>query len=246
MRIYYLSDIHNDYHASNHLLSLTGDKEAVLVVAGDINSKGRTVRDLEEVADRWKHIIALPGNHDWWGLALHETHKFETTADNVTILMDDWKIIDDVCFFGGTCWHPINNPLDEMSWRFAMNDAKKIRGPHWKRLSGFDIQNAHLDTLKFIEDVKRTFPDLKKVLVTHHALCSKSLDPRYQGEDSNRWYYSENPEILEGINVHIHGHIHQESDYEVYGCNVVCNPLAYSARENPDFGIRIIDTKELT
>ncbi|CAL9960804.1 metallo-phosphoesterase [Vibrio phage D479] len=246
MRIYYLSDIHNDYHGGNYLTELTGDKSAVLVVAGDINSKGRTVRDLEEVADRWLHVIAVPGNHDWWRLAIHEVHKFETTKDNVHVLMDDWLVVEDVVFFGGTAWHSIVTPLDEMNWRYTMNDAKRIRGPQYRRLTGNDIQHAHLNTLKFIEDVKRTFPDLKKVLITHHALCSLSLDERYAGQDSNRWYYSENPELLEGIDVHIHGHIHQECDYEVYGCNVVCNPRAYSQRENPEFGIRIIDTKELT
>ncbi|AUR85809.1 calcineurin-like phosphoesterase superfamily domain protein [Vibrio phage 1.081.O._10N.286.52.C2] len=238
LNVYYCSDIHNDYHARNALLDLTGDVDAVLVVAGDINSKGRTVRDLEEVADRWLAVIAVPGNHDWWGLALHERHKFKSELDNVHVLLEDWVVIKDVTFVGTTLWHEVEDWHAGMIWKESMNDQKKIRGHNWCRLQGHHIHSEHVRAVKFIEDAQRVING-KKILITHHAMCSKSIDERYVGQSSNRFYYTNLPHLLEGFDFHIHGHVHQEFDYEVYDCNVVCNPHAYGS-ENDDYGIRIL------
>jgi Icc-related predicted phosphoesterase len=237
--VYYLSDIHNDYHGINALLDIVGDVNAVLVVAGDINSKGRTVADLEAIADRWKAVIAVPGNHDWWGLALHETHKFNSNVDNVHVLLEDYVTIDDVTFCGTTLWHDIRSPLDEMVWRDNMNDVRKIRGYNYNRLSSGHIKNCHINSIEFIDKCQKTISG-KKVLITHHAMSSKSIDSQYEGVNTNMFYFTNLEHLLEGFSYHIHGHIHQECDYYVSGCNVICNPRAYGS-ENSEYGTRIFD-----
>ena len=239
LRVYYCSDIHNDYHDRNALLDIIGDEDAVLVVAGDINSNGRTVRDLEEVADRWKAVIAVPGNHDWWGLAIHERHKFKSEVANVHVLLEDFVVINDVTFVGTTLWHEINDWFEGQRWKHCMNDRKKIRGPQWRPLYGEDIHDAHMTAVKFIEDSKRVLSG-KKVLITHHALSEKSISPYHAGASTNSFYFTERPDLLDGFDYHIHGHVHSEFDYIINGCNVVCNPHAYS-HENPDYGLRIFD-----
>lgn len=239
MLVHYLSDVHNDYHDFNALTTWTGNKNDVLVIAGDINSKGRTVADVDEVADRWKAIIVVPGNHDWWGLAIHERHKFISEKPNVHFLLEDHVKIDDVVFCGTTLWHEVDGPLNEMDWKYCMMDAKKIRGPNWTHLQGWDIHNEHLKGIRFIEDCHRMFSG-KKVLITHHALSNQSIDPKRAGQSSNKFYVTHRPDLLEGFVAHIHGHVHQEFDYVVNGCNVCCNPRAYGS-ENPDFGIRILE-----
>ena len=240
LKVYYISDVHNDYHQENALEKLGGDTNAVLVVAGDINSKGRSVRDLEAVADRWLAIVAITGNHDWWGLALHEEHKFKSSVDNVHVLLNECVIIKDVVFCGTTLWHEVKDPVDENTWKFYMNDAKKIRGHNWKKLRGFDIHSMFSDNVEFIEDCRRRFSDQKKVLITHHSLCSISVPDKWKPSPTSSYYYTEMPELLEGFLFHIHGHIHQECDYEVHGCNVVCNPKGYED-ENKDYGVRIFE-----
>ncbi len=241
MRVYYLSDTHNDYNQYNTLTNITPEKEAVLVVAGDINSKGRSLADVEEVADDWKAIIYVAGNHDYWGLALHETHKFESKKDNVHFLQNKAITIEDVTFVGTTLWHPVTS-TDEWWWRQTMNDCKKIRGKNYSRLRWHDLTKEYVDACSFIEQSKQI--QGKKILVTHHALCDKSIAERFKGEESNKYYVTHNPELLKGYNIHIHGHVHTECDYIINGCNVLCNPRGYG-RENPEFGIRIIDTEEL-
>ena len=243
MRVYYLSDIHNDYHDSNHLLSMCGDVEAILVIAGDINSKGRTLRDVEVVADRWKEIIVVLGNHDWWGLALHEWHKFETTKENVHVLNNSTLAIGDTTFVGTTLWHPIVNHYDGMLWYESMNDRKKIRGKGYRKLKGVDIHALHVEAINFIKQSSAI--ECKKILITHHALSDKSLGMKFTGDKCNKFYSCNNPNLLKGFNAHIHGHIHNEADYYENGCNVVCNPKGYNERENPMFGLRMIETDEI-
>lgn len=243
MRVYYASDLHNDYHGRNSLLDITGDDKAVLVVAGDINSKGHTLADLEEVADRWLAIVAVLGNHDWWKLALHETHKFKSTKPNVHILMNESIEINGVLFVGTTLWHPVDDALAEYNWRLDMNDAKYIRGPNYAKLKGLDIHAEYLKGVKLIKKHQHD-PVPIKILVTHHALCDLSVSERYTNHSSNRWYVTNKPDILEGYQYHIHGHIHSENNYDVYGCQVLSNPKGYSLNECPDYGIRLFDTKD--
>lgn len=243
MKVFYCSDIHNCYHDRNALLDITGDKDAVLVVAGDIHHKGRMVRDLEEVAERWKAIVAVPGNHDWWGLALHERHKHYSDVPNVHVLMEDFVTIDDVIFAGTTMWHEVTAETGYM-WKNYMNDAKKIRAKGYTRLQGWDIMSEHIKGIKFIEEFKELFrlDERPKVLVTHHALCNLSIDERYKNEQTNAFYVTHLPELLNGFDYHVHGHVHQELDYIVPNgeCNVVCNPHGYGS-ENTHYGLRIFD-----
>lgn len=244
MRVYYCSDLHNDYNGANDLLNLKGDKNAVLVVAGDVNSGGRMVRDLEEVADRWLAIVAVPGNHDYWGLAIDRKDKLVSEKENVHILIDDYKVINGTLFAGTTLWHEVTAQTGHM-WKSMMNDERRIRGYNYSRLKGWDIHNEHLNGLRFIEDIKRVFKDsdIPKILVTHHALSEQSIDERYQGHATNVFYVTHKPEMLDGFDYHIHGHVHQEFNYMENGCNVLCNPRAYSY-ENPEYGIRLFDTKD--
>ena len=227
MKIYYISDLHNDYNKHNKLLDFEGDPNGVLIVAGDINSKGRSIRDLEAVSARWKAIVAVAGNHDWWGLALHETHKFETTKDNVHFLMEDSVKIGGVIFCGTTLWHPVGDWFEEQAWRYTMNDVKKIRGKNFKSLSKLEIEEMHSDGIRFISSCTDVYKDFPKILITHHALSNKSIGERYKHSTANKYFATHLPYLLEGFDYHIHGHIHSKSNYVEKGCNVLCNPLGY-------------------
>ena len=227
MKIYYISDLHNDYNCNNKLLAFEGDINGVLIVAGDINSKGRSIRDLEVVSDRWKAIVAVAGNHDWWGLALHETHKFEPTKDNVHFLMEDSVKIGGVIFCGTTLWHPVGDWFEEQAWRYTMNDVKKIRGKNFKKLSKLEIEEMHSDGLRFISSCKDFYKGFHKILITHHALSNKSIGECYKHSTSNKYFATNLPYMVEGFDYHIHGHIHSKSNYVDYGCNTLCNPLGY-------------------
>ena len=224
MRIIYISDVHNEVYNKNSLLEIPADTGAVLVVAGDINVKGRTVQDLEAVAGNFKAVVAVLGNHDWWYLALHETHKFETDVPNLHILREETIKIDDVTFCGTTLWHDIP-PALEWDWRQRMMDGKKIRGYNYHRLSPNTITAMYRKALDFIRDCKSI--NGKKVLVTHMGMSFKSIHPMYEHASTNDFYTSANDALLEGFTYHFHGHVHQEMSYETFGCKVLVSPLGY-------------------
>lgn len=236
LKVYYCSDVHNDYHRKNALETIVGDKDAVLIVAGDINSKGRTVSDLEAVADRWRAVIAVLGNHDWWKLGINDRHVFKSEVDNVHILMEDTVVIDDVTFCGTTLWFPLKNDVDGFYWSDTINDKRSIRGRDKKHsISWQEVNEEYEKAIEFIEDCH----DIKgkKVLITHHAPSFKSISPSYAGSKSNMLYCTNIEPLLDQFEYVVHGHVHQCFDYYVNNTNVLCNPRAYG-NENMYYDIR--------
>ena len=80
-------------------------------------------------------------------------------------------------------------------------------------------------------------PDREFVVVKHTAPCVETLDPRYEGQYSNEWYW--NPRMMEIIEtfgdrilIWNHGHTHTENEAVIHGVQVVCNPRGYPG-ENP-------------
>ncbi len=241
MKIYNVSDLHNEIYQENNLLQFEGDLNGVLVVAGDINSKGRSIKDLEEVADRWKAIVAVAGNHDYWGIALHETHKFKSWMKNIHFLVNDSIEIDNVVFYGTTLWTDLSDPLVEWYWDKTMNDAKKIRGSGYKKLWAKELQREYLNNKAFVQRNQAPVDGKTKVLVTHHHMCTKSINEKYKHEPyANSYYVTEIPELLEGYDYHFCGHMHNKVDYEVYGCNVKCDPFGYPD-EVDDFKLEYVE-----
>lgn len=227
MLIFCVSDLHNEIAGRNRLLDIKHGgraKESILVVAGDLNSKGRSIKDIEEIAHLWHSVIFVPGNHDFWGLSLQETHKHISNLPNVHTLQNQTVEFNNVVFVGTTLWHSFSAPLSHFDWKRKMNDAKKIRGPKWCRLTSAHIQEEHNKAVDFIQSVRTP---KRKVLITHHAICPLSIPDRYVSDPDNEFYCCNKTHLLDGYDYHIHGHIHSESDYEVYGCRVVCNPGGY-------------------
>lgn len=242
MRIYYCSDLHCDYNEENPLLNFDGDISGVLVVAGDIFGKGKATKCLEEVAHRWGHILWVPGNHDFWGIALHEKHKFNSEYDNVTVLHSDLRVmIGDVTFVGDTCWSYVDNPIDQFDWHHIMNDAKKIRGPNYRRINIRDLNVEHITQVDRLKSAAKEIVG-KKVLVTHHPQLLSSIDPAYEGEQSNVYYASDEYDLVSQFDVYIHGHVHCPWDYRMRpsGTRVLCNPHGYK-KEVKDFKLRMFE-----
>ena len=78
----------------------------------------------------------------------------------------------------------------------------------------------------------------KTVIVTHHVPSSRSV-PRRFARDLLTPAFASNLESLmdgDGAVLWIHGHTHDQFDYEVFGTRVVCNPRGYVPNAlSPDF-----------
>jgi predicted phosphodiesterase len=83
MRVYAISDLHTDFRENRAALErvgLSGHRDDVLVVAGDIADSEAVLRDtLSWLAGRFAEVFFVPGNHELWvrGEERNSMEKFE-------------------------------------------------------------------------------------------------------------------------------------------------------------------------
>jgi len=125
----------------------------------------------------------------------------------------------------------------------GMTDEEYLALPHEKRfknvfktreayLSPQDAVEDHKAMLKFIDDTYKDIPPWKTVIVcTHHAPSKGSEHPRYKHDSMMNGAYNSKLDnfIMDrpGIKLWTHGHTHEDFDYMIKGCRVVCNPRGY-------------------
>jgi hypothetical protein len=177
-------------------------------------------------------------------------------GDNIHFLDKEvWELNDHV-FIGGTLWTDMNGE-DEMTMNHVsrrMNDFqicensaemvnyrtfdteddhKKVRfKTRPATLSPQHVVEDHKAMLKVIEDTYANTPPWKTVVVcTHHAPSKGSEHPRYKNDQLMNGAYNSQLDafIMErpGIKLWTHGHTHEDFDYMIKGCRVVCNPRGY-------------------
>lgn len=269
MKIRLLSDVHNEFSVLN-LPVMEDESEQVLVLAGDIGLTNdqfieSTIYEfVNEMVDRFKHVVYLSGNHDAYHGRYDEIEarimaEFED-CEKFTYLQDTFVDIDGYRFVGGTLWTNMNNCDQDTMYQtgYGMNDywivklADKETGVI-RPLSPTDTVEFHRNTFKTIFDtVKATPRHMKVVVCTHHAPSWKSIDEARYGADSklNGAYASRLDESImdmqsyADIPLWVHGHVHATFDYHIGNTNVRTNPRGYSydsdGFENPDFDSQLV------
>jgi hypothetical protein len=276
MKIRITSDTHNefvppDYYDRhlNYILPRTRqDKDSVLILAGDIWSWRRPasyIYFINVLKDRFKAIINLPGNHEYYGVTFtgpdarrEAFHDYIKDIPNFHFLNPGVVVIDDTIFIGATLWTDFhkNNPAAKTVASGFMNDysqiiysAENYSGGD-RDLSVEDIMSTHLRELTFLK-TKLSNPEydrFKKVVVTHHGCTYKSIHPMYENAGpSNYAFTSELSDVILEYNpvLWIHGHTHCSLDYNVGKTRVLVNPCGYHGRftgkyENPEYNPKLI------
>jgi hypothetical protein len=115
-------------------------------------------------------------------------------------------------------------------------------------LSPQDVVVDHKAMLKVIEDTYANIPPWKTVVVcTHHAPSKGSEHPRYKHDTlMNGAYNSQLDNFImdrPGIKLWTHGHTHEDFDYMIKSCRVVCNPRGYINYEDraDRFQLRVVE-----
>ena len=98
--------------------------------------------------------------------------------------------------------------------------------------SPLDAVDEHVKCLAYIQTVYENQPPWKTVIVVgHHTPSTKSCHPRYAHDDlMNGGYHSDLSEFIldrPAIKLWTHGHTHEDFDYMIGECRVVCNPRGY-------------------
>lgn len=244
MKIQVMSDLHVKHWGaymgvnwwSDQFPAQTQTDADVLVLAGDIVDL--TPRDwrwsvarLTEFGVRYKHVIYVPGNHEYYGTSIDDVSSqlldLELAVPGLNVLRPGLAVeFGDHRFLGGTMFQPWDDEAPHISDHHAIDDFEPEAGRHFDELYSF-LKNH-----------------LRKgdIVVTHHAPSNHSIAPEYEGNPYNRWFIT--PEASKLILDHkpalwVHGHVHSGFDYQLGETRVLCNPMGYPG-ERVEFNPKLV------
>ena len=241
-----MSDLHLELGSPFLPPPMETDADTVLILAGDINNKSRALPWIQALAPRFKHVIYVLGNHDYWKDHLQmlpekiQQEIAEAQLPNVSLLDCGELVIEGVRFLGGTLWTDFNreNPVSMLNAVSFMADYDQIRAAGWRRLRPSDILEEHKRCRGFLRGKLAEKFDGPTVVVTHHGPTWQSIHRRYARASGNEYYVSSLEDlILMGRPKYwIHGHTHESLDYVVGETRVLTNPFGYYGYEvNSEF-----------
>jgi hypothetical protein len=246
-------DLDFDNDSGADVLILGGD----ICVATDMaqrdpyNTMGEQYRSnrfhdfFERCCSRFPHVIFIVGNHEHYHGDFAKTvpHFRDVLGylPNLHILEKETFVLDDITFIGGTLWTDMNRrdnrTLHDISrmmndFRCVDNSAKTEDHRGWPgRFNTVDAANDHDAMLAFIRTTVEANPAGRYVVVGHHSPSRLSTHPKYQDQFiMNGGYSSELDDFIldhPQIKLWTHGHTHEDFDYQIGSCRILCNPRGY-------------------
>lgn len=252
MKIQVMSDIHlefGDLHDVGALLgSIDEDKDATLVIAGDIGLlKKPTAIEyfVEEVAVKFKYVVLISGNHEVYSFDI--ANQAEAWDDiikdipNVFWLDNETITLDGINFIGSTFWSDITtDPVHRFRIQSSMNDYAIINS-NGKPFTVEDSVKLHIASRNFVFNELNTLFGQKNVVVTHHNPTMHTAKI-YRGNFLNSAYGTDYEDEIKsfGPKLWIYGHTHHSADYMVGETRLICNPRGYIYRDvNKEFNTNL-------
>ena len=240
MKVQILSDLHVEFEDYDYPQC---DCD-VVILAGDIHTKGRGVKwAIEHIND--KPVIYILGNHEFYGKTYPKLfNELKTLAANTNIHVLDKDVIsiEGVNFFGCTLWtnfEILGDPrLAGYQCQQAMTDYKKIkRLPGYSKIRSIDTAVYHMQDITWLGKTLAMHEGEKNVVVTHHGPSLKSAPDKYKKDVLVSAYVSDLESFIEkhNPNIWVHGHLHNSSDYLIGETRVLCNPRGYPTELNPNY-----------
>lgn len=199
----------------------------------------------QRCSNRFPHVIFIVGNHEHYhGDFAKTVPHFKDVLGylpNLHILEKETFVLDDITFIGGTLWTDMNRrdnrTLHDISrmmndFRCVDNSAKTEDHRGWPgRFTTTDAADDHDAMVAFIDQTIAANPAGRYVVVGHHAPSKLSTHPRYQDQFiMNGGYSSSLDDFIQDrpqIKLWTHGHTHEDFDYRIAGCRILCNPRGY-------------------
>lgn len=242
MKLHILSDLHLEFSTFEPFKT---DAD-VVVLAGDIG-KGTNGINWARSAFPDKNILYVPGNHEFYGADRPETLAAIRAAAQecgVHLLDEDEIVINGVRFLGCTLWTDFRLFGDDrkhqtiVAGMYGLNDFRVIREGSQGLFTPLHSIELHEKSLAWLKAKLDTPFDGKTAVMTHHLPSARSVVERFKDSLLAACFASELDYLFGKMGLWIHGHTHDNLDYEVNGTRVICNPRGYVThwgQENSNF-----------
>ena len=243
-QIRYISDLHFGVNRRSpfSLPSTPQDSEQILILAGDVcDSSCSGISFLTDVCSRFKHVLYVFGNHEYYGRSLADAKQylldqFYVVPQNLHILDCDTFETDDIMFIGATLWTDLDkfSPTTSYIVSKCLNDCRLISVDNVSkiRLNGDVWYNTHIKHREYIKLQVERAKEIGKtpIVITHHAPSFMSVHDVFKDSDINGGFASNMDDLVEQLQVPywIHGHMHHVHDYMLHNTHVLCNPHGYN------------------
>jgi hypothetical protein len=260
IQVQYASDLHLEFFKGIDFATLLKPVAPILVLAGDIGPAGaQNTRDfLSWCSERWRHVIWVFGNHEYYIMYSQKRWKFlepekvRTMAEreaaarvwlaalpNVHFLQGETVDLEGIRFFGATLWTHVSDEV-HAEYGDKIADFRAIIAERSEAGEALALRNPfrnrlHEEHLAALRKALATPFDGPLVVVTHHLPVGLVAPAIYHGEPTNPYYSNELwPELKSGrVNAWICGHSHGRTIMEK-PCLCVLNARGYPKQQVPE------------
>jgi predicted phosphodiesterase len=242
MRLQLLSDLHLETEVFEPTPAPGAE---LLVLAGDIDSRWD---GLAQFAGWPVPVLFVAGNHEFDGRDLLQARaalRERCTHWGIRFLECESALIPDrngrqIRFVGTTRWCDFDlfgPPERERSMRAARHYMKVMRATRGH--VAFDATAVREEALAcrswLAQELERRAPAAAAtVVVTHFAPSLRSADPRYGAQPGTASFCNADDDLMPGVDLWIHGHLHCPQDYRVEHVRghtrVVCNARGHARK----------------
>jgi hypothetical protein len=175
------------------------------------------------------------------------------TLYHIKSMMNDFRCVTnsnrEVSF---KTFEPVDKPVGMTDEEWLASDINgRTKAVFKTRSATFSPEDAVEDHRKMLDFIKAVYADtppwMTTVICGHHAPSKLSTHPRYKDEQlMNGGYSSDLIEFIQdrpGIKLWTHGHTHEDFDYMLGTCRIVCNPRGYINHEEraDHFKLKVIE-----
>lgn len=244
MRIAVFSDIHleNKINGQETQAWLFDHAQAdVVVLAGDIHTKGRGVKWAQETFSC--PVVYVPGNHEGWGSHWQKIiaqMKHEALGSSVHILNNDAIVINGVRFLGSTLWTTFDAWPNRQEAMFeagqgrdiyapGMRDYKYIRTAGYRKVLPRDTLEWASQSRNWLLDQANKPFDGPTVVVSHHPPVLQGLKHQQVTEVYDAAYANDWEEGVTTLSptAWIYGHTHSPRRFVLGATQMISHPIGH-------------------